>query len=51
MRLPGYAGSTTTDVQNFVLSNNNVAGTAVFAYVDPPATDANFTGGAACPTP
>jgi hypothetical protein len=51
MRLPGYAGSTTADVQTFVFNNNPVAGTQVFAYTDPPATDANFTGGAACPTP
>ncbi|HYU25785.1 MAG TPA: hypothetical protein VEO74_11315, partial [Thermoanaerobaculia bacterium] len=51
MRLPGYAGSTVADVQTFVFTNNNVPGTAVFAYVDSPATDANFTGGAACPTP
>jgi Bacterial Ig domain/Bacterial cadherin-like domain len=51
MRLPGYAGSTLADVQTFVFNNNNVAGTQVYAYVDPPATDSNFTGGAACPTP
>jgi hypothetical protein len=51
MRLPGYGGATLTDVQNFVLANNNVAGTVVFAYADAPATAANFTGGAACPTP
>src|SRR5262249_47607977 len=51
MRLPGYAGSSLTDVQNFVTANNNVAGTNVFAYTDPPATASNFVGGAACPTP
>jgi hypothetical protein len=51
VRLPGYAGSTLANVQSFVLGNNNVAGTVVTAYVDPPATAANFTGGAACATP
>jgi hypothetical protein len=51
MVLPGYAGASLLDVQSFVLSNNNVAGTVVTAYVDAPATAANFTGGAACPTP
>jgi hypothetical protein len=50
IRLPGYAGATLADVQNFVLGNN-FAGTAVTAYVDPPATAANFTGGAACALP
>ncbi|MGR8981277.1 MAG: beta strand repeat-containing protein [Gammaproteobacteria bacterium] len=51
MRLPGYVGSTLMDVQNFVLGNNNVAGTVVTAYADAPATAANFVGGAACSTP
>ena len=52
MRLPNYAGATLADVQNFVFGNNNFAGTAVAAFVDAPATPANFTGGAAaCPTP
>lgn len=52
MRLPGYVGTTTSDVQSFVQANNvNGATTAVFAYTDPPATDANFIGGAACAQP
>jgi hypothetical protein len=51
MRLPGYGGSTLADVQTFVFNNNNFAGTVVTAYVDAPATAANFVGGAACPTP
>lgn len=51
MRLPGYAGSTLANVETFVFGNNNFSGTAVVAYVDPPATAANFSGGAACPTP
>lgn len=49
MRLPGYSGSSETDVQNFVLANNNVAGTVVFAYSD--IGPAGFIGGAACVTP
>jgi len=51
MRLPGYSGSTLADVQNFILGNNNVAGTTVTASFDAPATAANFVGGAACATP
>ncbi|MGE4070425.1 MAG: Ig-like domain-containing protein [Lysobacterales bacterium] len=51
MRLPGYAGASLAAVQTFVFNNNNFAGTAVTAYIDPPATAANFTGGAACPLP
>jgi hypothetical protein len=51
IRLPGYSGSTLADVQNFILGNNNVAGTTVNAYVDAPATAASFVGGAACVTP
>jgi hypothetical protein len=51
MRLPGYAGATLANVQSFVLGQNNFAGTVVTAYVDPPATAANFTGGAPCLTP
>lgn len=52
MRLPGYAGTTTADVQTFIQNNNlNSAATAVFAYTDPPATDANYIGGAACTQP
>ena len=51
MRLPGYAGTTLTDVQNFILANNNVAGTTVTASFDAPATAASFIGGAACVTP
>jgi hypothetical protein len=51
IRLPGYAGTTLADVQTFVFNNNNFAGTVVTAYVDPPATAANFTGGAACSLP
>jgi len=51
MRLPGYSGTTLADVQNFILGNNNVAGTTVSAYFDAPATAASFTGGAACVTP
>ncbi|MEP7148788.1 MAG: Ig-like domain repeat protein [Acidobacteriota bacterium] len=33
-------------VESYVFSQNNFAGTVVFAYVDAPATAANFTGGA-----
>jgi uncharacterized repeat protein (TIGR01451 family) len=52
MRLPGYVGATTSDVQTFIQNNNlNSATTAVLAYTDPPATDANFIGGAACAQP
>jgi hypothetical protein len=51
IRLPGYAGTTLTDVQNFIFGNNSVPGTTVTANADPPATAANFTGGASCPTP
>jgi uncharacterized repeat protein (TIGR01451 family) len=52
MRLPGYVGTTTADVQTFIQNNNlNSATTAVFAYTDPPATDANYIGGAACTQP
>src|SRR5205814_648199 len=36
MRLPGYAGTTLSDVQNFILANNNVAGTTVIASFDAP---------------
>lgn len=51
LRLPGYAGSTLADVENFIRTNNlNSASTTVMAYSDPgPASI--FTGGAACPTP
>lgn len=49
IRLPGYAGSSEADVQNFIRNNNlNVGSTSVTAYVDPPATAANFIGGS-CP--
>jgi len=51
IRLPGYSGTTLADVQNFILGNNNIAGTTVNAYVDAPATAASFVGGAACVTP
>jgi hypothetical protein len=51
MRLPGYAGSTLADVQNFILGNNNVVGTTVTAYIDAPATAGSFIGGAPCVTP
>jgi len=51
MRLPGYSGSTVADVQNFILGNNNLAGTTVTAYFDAPATATSFVGGAACVTP
>jgi Ca2+-binding RTX toxin-like protein len=57
IRLPGLVPSGTeaqrqTQVQTFVLGNNNVAGTVVTAYVDSPATFATtFIGGAACTTP
>jgi hypothetical protein len=44
-------GASLAAVQTFVLNNNNFAGTVVNTFVDPPATAANFTGGAACPTP
>ncbi len=33
-------------VENYVLSQNNIAGTVVDAYVDAPATAGNYTGGA-----
>jgi methionine-rich copper-binding protein CopC len=57
IRLPGLVPSGTeaarqTQVQSFVLGNNNVAGTVVTAYVDSPATFAStFIGGAACTSP
>jgi len=57
MRLPGLVPSGTeaqrqTQVQTFVLNNNNTAGTVVTAYVDSPATFASlFIGGAACTSP
>jgi hypothetical protein len=51
IRLPGYAGASLADVQTFVFNNNNFAGTVVTAYVDPPATAANFIGGAVCNLP
>ncbi|HWT14739.1 MAG TPA: Ig-like domain-containing protein [Patescibacteria group bacterium] len=51
MRLPGYAGASLATVEALLLSQNNFASTAVSAYVDAPATAANFTGGASCQTP
>ena len=51
IRLPGYGGSSLANVQTYLVNNNNFAGTVATAYVDSPATAANFTGGAACPTP
>jgi uncharacterized repeat protein (TIGR01451 family) len=54
LRLPGLVTSGSeatrqTQIQNFILSNNNVAGTNVFADVTAPATyAANYLGGAAC---
>lgn len=52
IRLPGYAGSSTTDVENYLKANNlNSGATEVFVYVDAPATAGNFVGGAACPAP
>ena len=51
IRLPGLASATQSGVQNFVLANNNTAGTVVSAYVDAPATFATaFSGGGStCP--
>ena len=52
--LPGYAGGPNlANVQTFIQNNNlNPGSTAVFAYNDPPATPAAFTGsGTSCPTP
>jgi hypothetical protein len=50
--LPGYIGTTVGQVQTFILGNNNVAGTVVTAYTDPPVIDTAFTGtGLSCPTP
>jgi hypothetical protein len=55
IRLPGLSPSsnpTQAQVEAFVLGNNNVAGTAVTAYVDAPATfNSTFLGGAACVAP
>ena len=57
IRLPGLVPAGTelqrqTQVQAFILANNNVAGTVVSAFVDAPATFAStFIGGAACTTP
>lgn len=54
LRLPGLVTSGTeanrqTQIQNFILANNNVAGTQVFADISAPATyAANYIGGAAC---
>jgi hypothetical protein len=54
LTLPGLVPTGTeaqrqTQVQNFVLANNNFAGTVVSAYVDAPATFAStFKGGAPC---
>jgi len=54
LRLPGLVTSGTeanrqTQIQNFILANNNVAGTAVFADISAPATyAANYLGGASC---
>jgi hypothetical protein len=51
--LPGYAGSSLANVQTFIQNNNLIPGsTAVFAYVDAPATVGQFVGtGTSCPTP
>lgn len=51
--LPGYAGSTTANVESFVAANNDITGGATYvAYADAPATAAAFTGtGTSCPTP
>ncbi|PKO12181.1 MAG: hypothetical protein CVU39_25235, partial [Chloroflexi bacterium HGW-Chloroflexi-10] len=51
MSFPGYAGTTLTNVQDFLLSNNNVAGTVVSAYVDAPATAANYANCSVPPQP
>jgi hypothetical protein len=52
LKLPGYAGSSLANVQSYVQGNNlNPGTTAVNAYVDAPATAANFTGGSACALP
>jgi hypothetical protein len=51
MRLPGESAANEAQLQAFVLANNNVAGTTVTAYEDPPATfSSTFTGtGTSCP--
>jgi len=51
MRFPGYAGTTSTNVQDFLLANNNAAGTVVSAYTDSPATAANYASCAIPPLP